>query len=518
MAGRSRGVVTSRALTKSYDSSYRSSPEHAHHGAQAGWMGKGKKPGEERSEHVSRPLTSLKDPSLFGPPPKNVNYHGGAALPNEITPHTSGLGAPLSQTEIQRANQAVQRPTVEELEAQQEQEQDPPGPPLPYRADRTGLQTSHLPPPPTHRAIASTPLSETVQPVKPNPRLPPRLPSRQASTDVPSAVSAPPPSYEAVIPPPTSTSTNSGLNTSALNRLGHAGISVPGFGIGKSSDNTTSNPWKTERIPSTTSSPPVTGPNTQNPWKTERSQNTTSPPPSTGTNTLSELQSRFSRMNSSSAAAAPAPASASTPPLVTAPTSPQPQTTPTPPTWQQSQSALRTASNFHQNPSSISAADAQSAAATAQAGAQSANAFREKHAGTINVAGQRAQSFNQKYKVQSRFEKFLDKHAPLEGEQNQQQQQQGQSPVHGQGIGQAYPPPQPFQQPQLFPATQIQSPPPVQKSPSPELSASITRKPPPPPPPKKPRAMHGSTTAGGVAAGGVAAAPPVPLGTKPGYT
>ena len=476
-------------------------------------MGKGKKPGEERSEHVSRPLTTLKDPSSFGPPPKNVNYHGGVALPNEITPHTSGLGAPLSQTEIQRARQAAEEPTMEEREAQQEAEREPPGPPLPYRADRTGLQTNHLPPPPVHRAIASPPLAETPQPAKPNPRLPPRLPSRQASTDVPAAAAAaaaspPPPSYQAVNPELTNPSTSAGLKASTLSRLGNAGVSVPGFGIGKSNDTASSNPWKTERAPKPTSPPPPTVPSSQNPWKTEQSQNTTSPS-STGINSLSELQSRFSRMNSfSNTTTSPAPSS--TTPLVTAPTSPQPQPTPTPPTWQQSQSALRTASNFHQNPSSITAADAQSAAATAQAGAKSANAFREKHADTINAAGQRAQSFNQKYKVQSRFEKFLDKHAPLEGEQAAQQQQ-GQSPVQAQAAGQTYPPPQPFQQPQLFPATQVSAPPPVQKSPSPELSASIARKPPPPPPPKKPRDMHGNIVAGGVAA------PPVPLGTKPGY-
>lgn len=50
----------------------------------AGWMGKGKSPSRDASEHVSRPLSSLKDPAAFGPPPKNVNYHDGAALPNQV--------------------------------------------------------------------------------------------------------------------------------------------------------------------------------------------------------------------------------------------------------------------------------------------------------------------------------------------------------------------------------------------------------------------------------------------------
>ena len=434
-------------------------------------MGKGKKPGEQQSEHVSRPLASLKDPSAFGPPPKHVNYHGGAALPNEITPHTGGLGAPLSPSEIESANRTVQGPPPEEVEQQQARA----GPPLPYRADRTGLQTSHLPPPPVHRNIANPPSDEVAQPVKPKPGLPPRLPSRQQSTGVPSPTSPPPPSYEAVStqPAPAPAPTNGGLNMGALNRLGNAGVAVPGFGIGKNNDTSSSNPWKTER-----------------------SQNTTSPPPASGTNTLSELQSRFNRMNPSNSNANSDPAPASTPPLVTAPTSPQPN--PTPPSWQQSQSALRTATNFHQNPSSVSAADAQSAAATAQAGARSANAFREKHADTISAAGQRANAFDQKYKVKSRFEKFLDKHAPLEGEQGQQQGQ----PQSPQGYQQ---PPTSF--------SPVQSQPPVLKSPSPELAASISRKPPPPPPPKKPKGMHGNA-----ATGGGVAAPPVPLGTKPGYS
>jgi len=47
----------------------------------AGWMGKSKDPHTGAEEHVSRPLSTLKDPAAFGPPPKNVNYHGGAALP-----------------------------------------------------------------------------------------------------------------------------------------------------------------------------------------------------------------------------------------------------------------------------------------------------------------------------------------------------------------------------------------------------------------------------------------------------
>jgi hypothetical protein len=52
----------------------------------SGWMGKGKGSNADKEEHISRPLGALKDPSAFGPPPKNVNYHGGAALPKFVNP------------------------------------------------------------------------------------------------------------------------------------------------------------------------------------------------------------------------------------------------------------------------------------------------------------------------------------------------------------------------------------------------------------------------------------------------
>lgn len=81
-------------------------------------MGKGKQSeAESAREHVSRPLATLKDPALFGPPPKNVNYHGGAALPNEITPHREGLGAPLRLEQVHETNHAVTPPAEDEQPA-----------------------------------------------------------------------------------------------------------------------------------------------------------------------------------------------------------------------------------------------------------------------------------------------------------------------------------------------------------------------------------------------------------------
>lgn len=385
-------------------------------------MGKGRKPGEGNAsgaDHISRPLTTLKDPSLFGPPPKNVNYHGGIALPNQITPHTSGLGAPLTQAEIE----AARSPTQAEIEAQQEAEREAERravPPVPYRADTTGLKTDHLPPPPVHRNIAQNASTASSQAIpKPKPNLPPRLPSRKDSSTSGSTSSLPiaqPPPYEAPVqqlaPPPAQqpAQPNGWLNKNAANRLGNAGVSVPGLGIGES-----------------------------NPWKSEQSKPTSLPPPaSTNSAGLGELQSRFSRMNSGTA---------------TSPQSPPAEGT----TMEQKQEAFRTAQNFHKDPSSVSMADAKSAASTA-------NNFRARHQDQIAAGAQKANSWNKKYNVTGRVNSFLEKQA---------------SPVSEQ------------------PPSEVPAP---LGSPTP---ANINRKPPPPPPPKKPSGMH--------------APPPVPLGTKPSF-
>ena len=333
-------------------------------------MGKGRDPNANSggSEHVSRPLTTLKDPNAFGPPPKNVNYHGGAALPNEITPHRGGLGAPLSQAEIQAGERVVN------TEPEQQEEEKPKAPPLPYRADRTGLQTSHLPPPPVHRAVAEEKAAQTTGTTatasKAKPKPPPRLPSRGQSTDTVATSSTaeplPPPAYEAVSRASTSSSTaaapasNGFLNQSAVNRLGKAGVSVPSLGIGES------NPWKNERSPPTAA--------------------TTSPAPSQ----MSELQARFSRMSAS-------------------PGSPQTQAqAQSPPaegtTLEQKQAAMNTAANFHKDPSSVTLADAQSAASTA-------NNFRQRHQEQISAGAQKANTWNKKFNVTGKVNNFLEKQA-----------------------------------------------------------------------------------------------------------
>ncbi|PQE13190.1 gmp synthase protein [Rutstroemia sp. NJR-2017a BBW] len=319
----------------------------------AGWMGKGKSPSEEAQEHVSRPISSLKDPASFGPPPKNVKYHGGAAMPNQTTPDTSGWGAPIPASEIRAQQEA------EEAEARRREEEarKPPPPPVPYRADRTGLSTAHLPPPPGRKdgADGRTPPpvpSPAATKSKP-PGLPPRLPPRQNSNPSPSAPS-PPPTYGAA----TSEADPSRgiLNQGALGRLGAAGISVPGFNVGGKSKPAPPPPARD----STTASP-------------------SPPPPASRSNSaqVNELQSRFSRLTSSS----PSPS------------------TPTPTegtTLAQKQAALKTATAFRNDPSSVSLRDAQSAASTA-------NNFRERHGEQVKSGWASANKLNSKYGIADKW-------------------------------------------------------------------------------------------------------------------
>ncbi|KIW18792.1 hypothetical protein PV08_03081 [Exophiala spinifera] len=444
----------------------------------AGWMGKGQDRNKKNEpEHISRPLSSLKDPAAFGPPPKNVNYHGGAALPNEITPQRSGWGAPLTQEQIASANRTANGPTEEEIEEEKRRA----GPPLPYRADRTGLRTDHLPPPPVHRDVNrnadEVEPPQRAQPPKPAPGLPPRLPSRQNTSSTPTlpptmaaspAPQAPPPAYEAATTDYSASqpSSNYGINQAAMSRLGNAGVSVPSLGIGS---NASSNPWQNEQ----SQAAPVKSPSPKPPTQ-----------PQSSMNQLSELQSRFARMNSSSSAHSPT-VSATPAASYTAPSQSPPPSQPAGTTWAEQQAAFRTAQNLHSNPSTVTAQDAAAAARTA-------NSFRERHQDTISAAGAKANEWNKKYNVAGRLNSFLEKHSSPSSETP--------PPVNA-------PSPAPAAVP--APAT------------SPELAASISRKPPPPPPPKKPANMHGSlnSMSGGPGAGVTSSPPPpVPLGTKPSYT
>lgn len=270
---------------------------------------------EARQEHQSAPLTTLKDPASFGPPPKRINYHGASAADNTAIPDGSSWSA---QAEAQR-----------QAEIAAEAEETQPNPALPYRADTTGLSTDHLPKLPVRRVIEGGHPASSQGVPKPKPSLPPRLPPRQNSHPDLNAPS-PPPTYNAAAQDsPVQPARNGYLNQASINRLAQADVTVRGFNIG---------PARTPQSPSHQPDRPA--------LPSRRSAATASSPQ------LNELQSRFSRMAS--------------PPAVT------PQQSSEETSWAQKQSAIKTANAFRTDPSSVSLSDARNAASTA-------NSFHERH-------------------------------------------------------------------------------------------------------------------------------------------
>ncbi len=352
-------------------------------GQLSGWMGKGKDSSSAASEHISQPISQLKDPSAFGPPPKHINYHGGAAMPNQTTPDRSGLGAPLSQDQIRALQEA-------EEEAQREAEEavKPKSPSVPYRVDTTGLSTAHLPPPPGRKdgADGRTPVSAS----KPKPPgLPPRLPPRQNSNPAPSP---PPPAHSSTDKPDAHRGV---LNQGALNRLGAAGVSVPGFGIGGGS--------------SSRGKPSLPPPMTTSPSR--------SPAPASHTGNasqLNELQSRFSRFSS-----------------------PKPESPSEGTTFAQKQEALKTASSFRNDPSSVSFSDAKAAASTA-------NNFRERHGEQVKSGWQSANKLNTKYGISDKVGSYsgMQSQSPVAESPQIEMVDNTNSPALG-TLGKKKPPPPP---------------------------------------------------------------------------
>jgi hypothetical protein len=221
-------------------------------------MGKGKEASDDSSEHVSQLLSSLKDPSSFAPPPKHINYHGAGALPNETTPDRRGMGAPLSQEQINHQTYLQQQA----IQAEEEAAQKPAPPPVPYRVNTTGLSTSNLPAPPVRRLDSPSSGSSAR-----GPQVPPRVPPRNGS---PATNTLPPPPYSATTPP----ASQGYVNQEATSRLANAGVSVPALGIGN-------NQGSSQTAPSYTA---------------------------TAKSKMNDMQSRFSQMRTDSGSSSPAPA------------------------------------------------------------------------------------------------------------------------------------------------------------------------------------------------------------------
>ena len=282
-----------------------------------------------------------------------MNFHGGTAVPNTITPSRREFGSILSVEEIRAKEVEEQR--------QQEDTRKPAPPPVPYRTNTTGINTQNLPKPPVRRPgqVEGQATSTSATATRPKPSLPPRLPPRQNSHPGDNAPE-PPPTYTAALQQPSAQ--DGYLNQGALGRLGKAGVSVPGFGMGGGSSQTNS---------------PQTQP--ANPWSDQASS--TASQIKTQSPSLGGLQSRFGKV---STAAAPPPSS----------TAPSQGTT-----MQQKQDALRTASMLRNDPSSVSLSDARNTASTA-------NNFRERHGEQAAAGGRWANSMNNKYGIANKVNSY----------------------------------------------------------------------------------------------------------------
>ncbi|KAI9675736.1 MAG: hypothetical protein M1817_001103 [Caeruleum heppii] len=194
-----------------------------------GWVGKGDSTPQDRRGHQSTPLSSLKDPALFEPPPKQVDRPVRDSADYNLEPKDRD-SVPKAVT-ASRAAEVVDEKVSK--------------PPTPYRPNTTGLSTANLPKPPLRRRDPSADDVATFS-SKAKPSLPPRLPPRENS--ITTTVMSP---NQAVDNPlQNAGSTDGFLNRGSINRLGKAGISVAGLNIGEKSS---------PSLPQRTDSPAASG-------------------------------------------------------------------------------------------------------------------------------------------------------------------------------------------------------------------------------------------------------------------
>jgi len=189
---------------------------------------------------------------------------------------------------------------------------------------------------------------------RPKPSLPPRLPPRQNSNPDANAP-PPPPTYNEATQP--ETASPQGLSQGAVSRLGQAGVSVPGFGIGKAI------------------LPPV-------PPRHTAASNAATPslPTAEHASQMSGLQTRLANM--------------STPPAAAAAATPAEGTS-----WADKQATLRTANMLRDDPSKVKASDLRGAVTTA-------NNFQQRHGDQVASGWKTASGLNGKYGNAGRVNNF----------------------------------------------------------------------------------------------------------------
>ena len=279
-------------------------------------MGKGKSTSThmDPSTHSAAPLSTLKDPSAFGPPPKHVAAHGQEAA-DQSSKNGGDTGSARGPPQVPRSRPQV--PTSSDVNHDQDSSMSIASS-IPSRHDLESKSPKFSP--------ASSAASGT-------PKLPPRLPPRQNTVEE-EELSPPPPYHEVT----EEASEETGyINQAAAGRLGRAGISAPGLGVGGGTQS---------RSPGGKSG--------------------------TSSGQLNELQSRFAKTRSSN----------------TTETNTDPPSQGT--TWAQKKAAMRTAESFKKDPSSVSLSDARSAASTA-------NSFRQRHGDQVKSGLDKANSLNQRF-------------------------------------------------------------------------------------------------------------------------
>lgn len=240
----------------------------------AGLTGSKKSHDQDDDYHTSRPISTLKDPSSFGPPPKRVDSEFGAA-PTLEAPSQKG---PLSPAEyrarederirLEKEQEKLDREEQRRLRAEKRAEQEATGPQVPYRNDNTGLSTTQFTPPVARRvaddgSIVIRPTAASMS--SPKRSLPPRLPDRPGNNLRIGAVPPPPPSRSKVPEPPLYRGTSSQVS------------------LEQSPISSNRSPPLPSRSSTGSSSKGVTGASESNPQ-------------------LNELQSRFARMKTASPA------------------------------------------------------------------------------------------------------------------------------------------------------------------------------------------------------------------------
>lgn len=223
------------------------------------------------SSHSAAPMSTLKDPASFGPPPKHIAVHGqdGVDANRQRQPPPKPA----------RPSQATPAPPTPLREQPREA-------PSPTQRTGTGNRVNNY-----GESIISPDASQVQQPTfmkKPKP--PPRLPARQTEHPGENAPE-PPPTYGASqydrqvnseAPPQQGAGY---INQDATRRLGRAGVSVPGFNIGESFT-------QSPQSASAPSRPPLPSRQLQSSQSSNQNQFAGATP----SDQVSELQSRFASM------------------------------------------------------------------------------------------------------------------------------------------------------------------------------------------------------------------------------